>query len=84
MNIFQFQLKKIRKISFNAKMATLKDDHNFIEKERYYKERYYNVYYLANSSLTLAIASTVARISGCASMPLTMAAPSAPAARTSR
>ena len=79
MNIFQFKLKKIRKISFNAKMATLKDDHNFIE-----KERYYNVYYLANSSLTLAIASTVARISGCASMPLTMAAPSAPAARTSR
>ena len=79
MNIFQFQLKKIRKISFNAKMATLKDDHNFIE-----KERYYNVYYLANSWLTLAIALTVAQISGCASMPLTMAAPSAPAARTSR
>ena len=79
MNIFQFQLKKIRKISHNAKMATMKDDHNFIE-----KERYYNVYYLANSWLTLAIAFTVARISGCASMPLTMAAPSAPAARTSR
>ena len=60
-------------------MATLKDDHNFIE-----KERYYNVYYLVNSWLTLAIALTVVRISGCASMPLTMAAPSAPAARTSR
>lgn len=59
MNIFQFQLKKIRKISFNAKMATLKDDHNFIE-----KERYYNVYYLVNSWLTLAIALTVALISG--------------------
>ena len=79
MNIFQFKLEKIRKISFNAKMAILKDDHNFIE-----KERYYNVYYLVNSWLTLAITSTVARISGCASMPLTMAAPSAPAARTSR
>ena len=79
MNIFQFQLKIIRKISFNTKMATLKDDHNFIE-----QERYYNVYYLVNSWLTLAIALTVARISGCASMPLTMAAPSAPAARTSR
>ena len=79
MNIFQFKLKKIRKISFNAKMAILKDDHNFIE-----KERYYNVYYLVNSWLTLAIALTVARISGCANMPLTMAAPSAPAARTSR
>ena len=79
MNIFQFQLKIIREISFNTKMATLKDDHNFIE-----QERYYNVYYLVNSWLTLAIALTVARISGCASMPLTMAAPSAPAARTSR
>ena len=59
MNIFQFKLKKIRKISFNAKMATIKDDHNFIE-----QERYYNVYYLGNSWLTLAIALTVARISG--------------------
>ena len=83
MNIFQFQLKIIRKISCNAKMATVKDDHNFIEKY-VCDNAYYNVCYLVNSLLILAIASTVARISGCASMPLTMAAPSAPAARTSR
>ena len=59
MNIFQFQLKKIRKISHNAKMATMKDDHNFIE-----QDVCDNAYYLANSWLTLAIASTVARILG--------------------
>lgn len=83
MNIFQLQLKIIREIGHNAKMATMKDDHNFIEKD-VCENAYYNVCYLANSLLILAIASTVARISGCASMPLTMAAPSAPAARTSQ